>query len=263
MRGALPFFFLSVTVIGSAAAPCPVPKTLAFVVEKTLHRDKLGFTEGLEVRDGALWESTGDVFGDSGINRIDLKTGHVKALLDAGRRYFGEGLTAFDGRLYQMTYTEHRVFTFDAKMKPLRELSNPRQGWGLTHDATRLIASDGSDKLFFLSPADFATQAALPVLDQEQPVMNLNELEYVDGAVWANVFEQWTVVKISPQTGCVEARADIAPLRSHMTRAERDQIGRDANFVPNGIAWNPATGQFILTGKYWPMLFFGRFAELN
>jgi glutaminyl-peptide cyclotransferase len=245
------------------AAPCPVPKDLAFVVEKTLHRDKLGFTEGLEIHDGSLWESTGDVFGESGINRIDLKTGHVKTVLNAGRRYFGEGLTAFGGRLYQMTYTEHRVFVFDAKMAPLHELTNPRQGWGLTHDATRLIASDGSSSLFFLSPGDFTNQQTLLVQDQDQPVMNLNELEYVDGAIWANVFEHWTVLKISPRTGCVEAKADIAPLRGHMTADERAQIARDDNFVPNGIAWDAATSQFILTGKYWPMLFFGRFVEVN
>jgi glutamine cyclotransferase len=148
-------------------------------------------------------------------------------------------------------------------MKPLPELANPRQGWGLTHDATRLITSDGSDKLFFLSPADFSTLGELPVLDQDQPVTNLNELEYVAGAVWANVFEQWTVVKISPQTGCVEAKADIDSLRGHMTAAERAQIARDNNFVPNGIAFEARTGQFILTGKYWPMLFFGRFVAVN
>ena len=253
---------LMLCVTSAIAAPCPVPKTLAFVVEKKLHRDKPGFTEGLEIHDGALWESTGDVFGESGINRIDLKTGRVKTVLNAGRRYFGEGLTAFGGRMYQMTYTEHRVLVFDARMKPLPELTNPRQGWGLTHDATRLIASDGSDKLFFLS-ADFNTLSELPVLDQDQTVMNINELEYVDGAVWANLFEHWTVVKISPRTGCVEAKADIAPLRGHMTAQERAEIARDDNFVPNGIAFNPATGQFILTGKYWPMLFFGRFIEVN
>lgn len=245
------------------AQACPVPKNLSFLVEKTVHRDKPGFTEGLEIHDGSLWESTGDVFGDSGINRVDLKTGHVTTLLDAGHRYFGEGLTAFGGRLYQMTYTEHRVFQFDAKLKPLPELTNPRQGWGLTHDATRLIASDGSSSLFFLSPGDFATQQVLLVQDRDQPVMNLNELEYVDGAIWANVFEQWTVLKISPHTGCVEAKADIAPLRGHMTAQERAEIARDANFVPNGIAWDAATSQFILTGKYWPMLFFGRFVEVN
>jgi glutamine cyclotransferase len=261
MRLGLLLLALTLCAGGALAAPCPAPKTLAFVVEKTVHRSKLGFTEGLEIDNGALLESTGDVFGNSGINRIDLKTGHVQTLLDAGHRYFGEGLTQFGGKLYQMTYTEHRVFVFDAHLKPLHEFTNPREGWGLTHDATRLIASDGSDKLFFLSPTDFTTQLELPVLDEDQPVRNLNELEYVQGAIWANVFEHWTVLRISPRTGCVEAKADITPLRTHMTAAERSQIAQDPNFVPNGIAWNG--DQFILTGKYWPMLFFGRFVEVN
>ena len=248
---------------GALAAPCPAPKTLAFVVAKTLHRDKPGFTEGLEIDHGALLESTGDVFGDSGINRIDLKTGHVETLLDAGQRYFGEGLSALDGKLYQMTYREHRVFVFDTHFKPLGEMTNPREGWGLTHDATRLIASDGSDTLFYLSPTDFSTLGELPVRDHGQPVRNLNELEYVHGAIWANVFEAWTVLKIAPQTGCVLAKADISNLRGHMTPAERAQIGRDPNFVPNGIAWDEASSQFILTGKFWPVLFFGQFVEIN
>ncbi|MDB5740017.1 MAG: glutamine cyclotransferase, partial [Alphaproteobacteria bacterium] len=121
-----------------ALAVCPVPRNLAFVVEKTIHRSVPGFTEGLEVQGGAILESTGDLFGNSRINRIDPKTGKVTTLLDAGKRYFGEGLTQFGGRLYQMTWREHRAFVFDAHMKPLRELSNPREGWGLTHDATRL-----------------------------------------------------------------------------------------------------------------------------
>jgi glutaminyl-peptide cyclotransferase len=263
MRPGLLLLVLTLSASSALAAPCPAPKTLAFVVEKTVHRSKPGFTEGLEIQGGALMESTGDVFGNSGINRIDLKTGHVQTLLNAGRRYFGEGLTEFAGRYYQMTYTEHRVFVFDAHLKPLHELTNPREGWGLTHDATRLIASDGSDKLFFLSPDDFSTLETLPVLDQDQPVRNLNELEYVRDAIWANVFEHWTVLKISPRTGCVEAKADITPLRGHMTGAERAEIAKDDNFVPNGIAFDAVRGQFVLTGKYWPMLFFGQFVEVN
>ncbi|MDB5734711.1 MAG: glutamine cyclotransferase [Alphaproteobacteria bacterium] len=246
-----------------ALAVCPVPRNLAFVVEKTIHRSVPGFTEGLEVQGGAILESTGDLFGNSRINRIDPKTGKVTTLLDAGKRYFGEGLTQFGGRLYQMTWREHRAFVFDAHMKPLRELSNPREGWGLTHDATRLIASDGSSSIFFLSPADFSTLGALPVLEEDRPISALNELEYADGAIWANVFESWTVLKISPVTGCVEARANIASLRARMTAGERRIIDAEPNFVPNGIAYNSATGAFILTGKNWPMLFSGHFVDLN
>ena len=246
-----------------AIAACPAPKDLAFVVDRIIHRSTPGFTEGLEVHGGTILESTGDLFGDSRINRIDMKTGKVTVLHDGAKRYFGEGLTAFGGKFFQMTWQEHRVFVFDPHMKPLPELANPREGWGLTHDATRLIASDGSSNLFFLSPADFGTLATLPVREEDRAVPALNELEYVDGAVWANVFETWTVVKISPVTGCVEARADIRSLRGHMTAGERRIIDAEGNFVPNGIAHDPATGDFILTGKFWPMLFSGHFASLD
>lgn len=259
------FAFLAALMVctAPALAVCPAPKNLAFVVEKTIHRNIPGFTEGLEMQDGMILESTGDLFGSSRINRIDPKTGKVTVLLDAGTRYFGEGLTRFGDKLYQMTWREHRVFVFDPHMKPQRELVNPREGWGLTHDAARLIASDGSSTLFFLSPADFSTLRTLPVLEEDRPVVALNELEYAEGAIWANVFESWTVLKISPTTGCVEARANIAPLRERMTARQRRAIDMEPNFVPNGIAHNPATGAFILTGKNWPMLFSGHFVPLD
>jgi glutamine cyclotransferase len=252
--------------LACAAAPanaetCPAPKLLTFKVEKEVRRTATGFTEGLEMHDGALLESTGDFIGETRINRIDPATGHVTTLANFGKRYFGEGLTVFNGRLYQMTYTEHRVFVFDDKLRPLPELANPRQGWGLTHDDTQLIASDGSSRLFFLSPEDFKTRRVLPVINENRYVENLNELEYVDGAIWANIFEDWNVVKISPRTGCVEASADLRPLRLRMRPDERRSIDSDPNFIPNGIAHDARTGLFTLTGKYWPVLFLGRFVE--
>ena len=247
----------------AAAEKCPTPKTLNFQAENMIRRDVPGFTEGLEVHDGHIYESTGNVFGDSRINRIDPKTGHVTAVLNAGKSYFGEGMTFFAGKLYQMTWREHRVFVFDQNMRKLPELSNPREGWGLTHDDKELIASDGSSRIFFLSPQDFSTRRALTVHDGSREVRNINELEYVQGAIWANVFESWTVIRISPVTGCVEARADLTPLRALMTSLDRRVIDADDNFVPNGIAYSPASGLFELTGKYWPMLFTGRFVDAN
>jgi glutamine cyclotransferase len=243
-----------------AADKCPVPKLLTFQVEKEIRRDAVGFTEGLEVHDGALYESTGDFFGDSRINRIDPVTGHVSTLVNAGKTYFGEGMTFFAGKLYQMTWREGRVFVFDEQMRRLPDLSNPREGWGLTHDDTQLIASDGSSRLFFLSPQDFSTKRVLTVLKNGRYVENLNELEFVDGAIWANVFEDWNLLKISPLTGCVEATADLKPLRARMTKADRQIIDSDPNFIPNGVAYDPATRLFTLTGKYWPLLFSGRFS---
>jgi glutamine cyclotransferase len=244
----------------AASAKCPAPHVLTFQVEKETRRDNSGFTEGLEVHDGALFESTGDFFGDTRINRIE-PNGHVVTVMNAGKGYFGEGLTFFGGKLYQMSWREHRVFVFDKAMHPLPELSNPREGWGLTHDATQLIASDGSSRLFFRSPQDFHTLRELPVTQDGRDVANINELEYAQGAIWANVFEDWNVLKISPATGCVEATADIRPLLLRMRPEDRAYVDSDPNFVPNGIAYDPASGRFTLTGKYWPILFSGRFVQ--
>ena len=247
----------------AAAEKCPVPKNLTFAVESEIRRDAPGFTEGLEVHDGAIYESTGNFFGDTRINSIDAKTGHVTALMNAGKIYFGEGMTFFGGRLYQMTWREHRVFVFDKNMRRLPELSNPREGWGLTHDDSDLIASDGSASIFFLSPQDFRTRRVLPVFAGDHEVRNINELEYAQGAIWANVFEDWSVIRISPVTGCVEARADLRPLRARMRAADRRLIDSDDNFVPNGIAFNSASGLFTLTGKYWPILYSGHFVAAD
>jgi glutamine cyclotransferase len=264
MRALLTALLLAFSIMPLAAAEkCPVPKTLTFKVEKEIRRSDVGFTEGLEVHNGALYESTGDFFGTSRINRIDRATGKVTTLLDAGKGYFGEGMTFFGGKLYQMTWREHRVFVFDKTMHPLPELKNPREGWGLTHDATRLIASDGSSRLFFLSPENFATLGEIAVTENGQYLENLNELEYADGAIWANVFEQWRLVKIAPSTGCVEAQVFLRPLYDRMNAADRKYIDSDDNFVPNGIAYDPESGLFTLTGKYWPTLFSGRFLEQN
>jgi glutamine cyclotransferase len=246
-----------------AAGDCPIPQALSFRVEKEIHRDALGFTEGLEVHDGAVWESTGDFFGEARINRIDAETGHVTTLLNAGKHYFGEGMTFFGGHLYQMTWREHRVFVFDHEMRALPELANPREGWGLTHDDNELIASDGSSRLFFLSPKDFSTRRVLQVIQNGSYLENINELEYVQGSIWANVFEDWKLVRISPETGCVEATVDLQPLHARMRAADRKVVDTDSNFVPNGVAYDPASGLFILTGKYWPVLYFGRFTAAD
>ena len=129
----------------------------------------------------------------------------------------------------------------------------------MTHDATHLIASDGSDHLFFLRPSDFATLSSVAVREGTSPVGNLNELEYVDGAIYANVFLTWRVLKISPVTGCVLAAADLSALHEQFSPADRSIIDAEGNFVLNGIAYDPRTRLFTVTGKYWPLLFTGRF----
>jgi glutamine cyclotransferase len=267
MRAALLAGLLLLPCAAPALTPppkCPVPRKLYFRVEKETRRDRPGFTEGLEFHDGAVLESTGDFYGDTGINRIDLDTGRITVLRNDGKSFFGEGLTLFDNRLYQLTWREHRVLVSDydgGRLRPLPELTNPREGWGLTHDATHLIASDGSSRLFFLSPKDFSTRRVLRVIRGGSYVYNLNELEYAQGSIWANVFESWEVVRISPVSGCVEASVNLKPLRFRFNEADRRFLDSDDNFIPNGIAFDPATGRFTLTGKYWPLLFSGHFVE--
>jgi glutamine cyclotransferase len=265
MRALLPCFLASFLLASSllseaaqAAPSCPLAKTQSFHLVRQIHRSQPGFTEGLEWHDGAIWESTGDLFGESRINRIDPVTGQVTSLVNAGKDYFGEGLTFFGDRSYQMTWREHRVFVFDPLFQHEPELSNPREGWGLTHDGSELIASDGSDTLFFLSPHDFSVRREVKVTVNGRPLPALNELEWVNGAIWSNVFEDWNLVRIAPATGCVDTIVDLRPLLKRMKPAERQAVLAEQNFVPNGIAHDPASGLFIVTGKYWPILFFGR-----
>jgi glutamine cyclotransferase len=263
MRTAVLALFLSLTTAScvQAQAACPAPKNMRFEVTGQLRRSDLAFTEGLEFHDGALYESSGDLYGTSRVERIDPATGKATLLYDAGHGYFGEGLTVFNKRIYQMTWREHRVFLRDLSGKALREFHNPREGWGLTHDDRRLIASDGSDHLFFLRPSDFATIGSVAVREGDQAINQINELEYVDGAVYANVFETWRVLKIDPGSGCVLAVADLSPLHGRFSEADREIIDAENNFVLNGIAHDPKTGLFTVTGKYWPVLFTGRFVE--
>jgi glutamine cyclotransferase len=260
----MPSVALPILLAASAACAqpaCPAPQKLSFEVAGEVRRDVPGFTEGLEVHDGRLYESTGDVFGETRINLIDRRSGKVTALRNERHRYFGEGLTFFGGKIYQMSWREHRVFLFDHAGRPLGELRNPREGWGLTHDDSRLIASDGSSRLFFLSPDNFATLGTVTVREAGKEVANLNELDYVYGAVWANVFEDWRILKIAPATGCVLAVADLRGLYDRLGPGDKARVDADGNFVLNGIAHDPASGQFILTGKYWPVLFSGRFVQ--
>jgi glutamine cyclotransferase len=262
MRTCLLALLLSLAALPAfAQEACPAPKSMRFVVTGEMRRSELAFTEGLEFHDGALYESSGDLFGTSRLLRIDPATGKVTTLQDGGHGYFGEGLTIFGGHIYQMTWREHRVFLRDLKGKALREFRNPREGWGLTHDAGRLIASDGSDHLFFIRPSDFATIGSVTVREGGRSIDQINELEYVDGAVYANVFQTWRVLKIDPRSGCVLAAADLSALHARFSPADRDRIDAEGNFVLNGIAHDPRTGLFTVTGKDWPVLFTGRFVE--
>jgi len=238
---------------------CPGPETLRFQVQRKIVRSEPGFTQGLEFRDGALLESTGSVGGTTKVNRIDPATGRVTRLQDLGLDVFGEGLTVLGSEIFQLTWQDGKVFVRGLDGRLIREMRNEREGWGLANDGANLIFSDGSDQLFPADPRSFATFRAVTLRAGSAPVRNINELEYVGGKIYANVFGDWAILRIDPRSGCVEAFSDLLPLLDAMTPAERAAIEADSNNVLNGIAYQPAADLFFLTGKRWPVIFSGRF----
>jgi len=244
----------------AVSGACPAPVPMRFEVQSEIRRDVLGFTQGLEAHGGKLFESTGAIAGDTRLTTIDAG-GHVTVLANFGRTFFGEGLTILDDQIFQLSWQEHAVFVYSLDGTPLRRMDNPRDGWGLTNDGTNLIFTDGGDRLYFADPETFAVLNEVPVRLGESPLSALNELENVSGKIYANIFTAWTVVRVDPATGCVEASADLSHLWDRMDPAERARTGSEANFVLNGIAYDAARDLFYVTGKNWRLIFTGRFLD--
>jgi glutaminyl-peptide cyclotransferase len=212
--------------------------------------DPASFTQGLLVHDGALYESTGR-YGVSKLRRLDPVTGEVTAERDLPARLFGEGLALAGDRLVQITWQEGVALLWNAaSFEPLGELSYRGEGWGLTFDGERLVMSDGGPALVFRDPATFEETGRVDVTFEGEPVERLNELEWVDGAVWANIWGSETIVRIDPASGAVTGSADLSPLLGRLPPEESEGID-----VLNGIAWWPEHGTFLVTGKLWPRLF--------
>jgi glutaminyl-peptide cyclotransferase len=216
-------------------------------VVKEYPHDTGAYTQGLFFDGGCFYESTGQ-FGESGFREVELATGKVLSKMNFQQKYFGEGSVMLGGNLYILTWLNKVAFVYDAKTLEYKQTySYPREGWGLTTDGKSLIASDGSARLYFLSP-EFKQERYVDVKMDGRPVRNLNELEYIDGKVWANVYMTDLIVVINPADGTVEASIDCTGLLPRNLREPRTD-------VLNGIAQDPATGKIYLTGKYWPRLY--------
>jgi glutamine cyclotransferase len=242
------------------AADCPRPVPLRFEVTGKIVRSEVGFTQGLEWRDGKLYESTGAIGGHSGLNTI-APDGTVTKLRDDGMRYFGEGLTILNDEIYQLTWQERDVFVYDLAGKLKRTLRNPREGWGLTNDGKQLIFSDGSPSFYVANPQTFAIAREVKIRsDRPGETRGLNELELVDGKLYGNIFQSQTIVRIDPASGCIEANANMGSLWRSFTDADKKQVSAEEN-VLNGIAYDKASGLFYVTGKRWRTIFVGKFLE--
>jgi len=239
----------------SAAASINVPATLSYNIVNIYPHDPGAFTEGLEFKDGYLYESTGQ-YGASDIRKVDLKTGKVLASNNMEPEYFGEGLTILNGKIYQLTYREGKGFVYDLKtLKKERSFTiNTAEGWGMTNNGTYLIFDDGTNVLHYIDPNTFKEVKKLAVTDEHGPVNEINEPEMIHGFIYANQWQTDLLLKIDTLTGRVVARADLNNLR---------QIGgipapsgrRNAPDVLNGIAYDTATNRIFITGKNWPKLF--------
>jgi glutamine cyclotransferase len=243
------------------AQECPRPATMRFEVTGKIVRSEVGFTQGLEWRDGKLFESTGAIGDHSGLSTI-APDGKVTRLRDDGTRYFGEGLTILNDELFQLTWQEHDVFVYDLAGQLKRTMKNPREGWGLTNDGTSLIFSDGSPSFYFADPKTFAITREVKIRsDRPGDIQGLNELELVDGKLYGNLFLTLTIVRIDPASGCIEARADLGALWRSFTEADKKQVTSSEQNVLNGIAYDKTSGLFYVTGKRWRTIFVGKFVD--
>ena len=240
--------FLLIAGLVIAAVSCGTTKVQEYKVKvvREYPHDVTSYTQGLFFYRDSLYESTGQ-WGESTFRTVDLETGKALSRMDFSRKYFIEGSIFFEGTLYLLTWTNNLVFLYDADTRKYREtVAYPREGWGLTTDGKQLIASDGSSFLYFMDK-DLNVERRLRVTMDGKSVRYLNELEYIDGKVWANVYTTDTIVIIDPSDGKVEATIDCRGLLPYRERtAETD--------VLNGIAVD-GQGRIFLTGKYWPKMF--------
>jgi glutamine cyclotransferase len=208
------------------------------------------FTEGLVYYNGYLYESTG-LYGNSSLRRVDIDSGKVLQIYNMSSQYFGEGITIMDDRIIQLTYQNHTGFVYDLEsFKLLQNFSYPDEGWGLTDNGSQLIMSDGTANLFFLNPQTFQRTGEITVHDGATQISNLNELEYINGSVFANVWLTNRIAVINPGSGQVTAWIDLTGIEN-LTGCHCDL----ANDVLNGIAYDAQNHRLFVTGKMWPSLF--------
>lgn len=232
----------------SESSQSTIPISTPSIVS-TLPHDTSYFTEGLEFYDSTLIESTG-LKGTSRLVQYEPSSGRVLKLVKLDDKYFGEGLTVLNDTLYQLTYQENVGFMYDAKtFKKIKEFPFKGEGWGMTNDGKNLIVSNGSSSLFFYEPGTIKLLKEVSVTENGNPVPNVNELEYVDGFVYANQWQYNYIIKLDPSNGNVIAKYDLSGINDSVKR-----LDPNAEYL-NGIAYNPATKKFYITGKNWPQMF--------
>ena len=227
----------------------PATPTLTHTIVATYPHDTASFTQGLTFYQGQLLEGTGNK-GASRLMQVDLASGKTIKKVDLPPTLFGEGIVVLNDTLYQLTWQEKVVLVYNAKtFEKIGELPLGTEGWGITTDSTNLIVTDGSNNLYFYEPKTFRLLRTQSVTDAGAPAVNLNELEFIKGFIYANQYQYPYILKIDPQSGQVVAKLDLTEL------TRRNKALYPGADVLNGIAYNPATDKIYVTGKWWPELY--------
>ena len=233
----------------------PAPPLISYSIVKVYPHDTTSYTEGLEWRNNSLYESGGNK-GSSKLFQATLDGKTLKSI-PLAKEYFGEGITMLHNKIYQLTWQEHKVFVYDAAtFKKINEFTWPYDGWGMTNDGKNIILGTGGSVLYFVDPENFKILNQVSVTDNYGPVSMVNELEYVNNFIYANVYETDNLVKINPQTGAVVGKVDLTGLlqKSGMQYNPQNYTVNSGN-VLNGIAYDSTKNTFYVTGKMWPALF--------
>jgi len=226
------------------------PKILEYSVANSYNHDLEAYTQGLEFYNGILYEGTGQR-GESTLRKTDYKSGKVNKKIALEPQYFGEGITFFNGKIFQLTWQEKIGFIYNAETMEKESTFNyfkDMEGWGLTHNDKYLIMSDGTNTIYFLDPTTQKLIRSINVYTDTSKIDQINELEWIDGKIWANIYQKDAIAIINPENGAVEAVLDLAELKTKVKQHENID-------VLNGIAYNPATKTVFVTGKNWDKLF--------
>jgi glutamine cyclotransferase len=244
--------FLSLLVLVACSKKTeekPSAPVINYSVVNSFPHDTTAFIEGLLIHNGQLYESTGDK--ESWVGVVDIKTGKADRKVEIDKKYFGEGMSIVNNKVYYLTWKHKTGFIYDLKtFKEIGQFSYDTEGWGMTTDNKNLIMSDGTDKLYFLDTVTLKPVKTLAVTQNGKPIEGqLNELEYIDGYIFANVWKTSEVVKIDMNTGAVTGMLDLSPL-TEQARELKPEVD-----VLNGIAWHPQTKLLLVTGKFWPYIY--------
>lgn len=230
------------------AAP-PPPKNIGFSILRSYPHDTSAYTQGLVIYKGNLYEGTGN-YGKSQLKQVELLSGKTIKAIPLADKYFGEGITILRDTVYQLTWQEKKVFVYTLpNFKKVKEFDVSFEGWGITHDGNQLIVTNGSGDLFFYRPQDFTLLRSQTVTESGAPSFNLNELEYIDGFIYANQYTYPYLLKIDPNTGAVAGKADLSEVWN------RNKGLNPRADVPNGIAYDEQTKKIFVTGKWWAELY--------